>query len=213
MQSSAGAIEIYSSKVKSFEQQRCVRCASYLDSSQKRVFDVVFCLILLVPGSLLLFLAFLWVLIVDGSPAIFCQKRTGKNGVPFTMPKVRTLKKGVHPDTPSYAYDLREFMFPLSKFLRKSRLDELPQLFSVLSGDMTLVGPRPELVPITENYSPKQMKRLCTKPGLTGLWQIRASRQKPIHQSMQYDLYYIRQASFWLDLKILAETFFFLLKV
>ena len=95
--------------------------------------------------------------------------------------------------------------------MRRHRLDELPQLFSVLTGKMTLVGPRPELPDIVKDYSRKERKRLCIRPGLTGLWQIKASRKHPIHENIRYDFYYLRKANLWLDIRILAETIPFVL--
>ena len=96
--------------------------------------------------------------------------------------------------------------------MRKYRLDELPQLFSVLTGHMSFVGPRPELPEVVAIYQPIHRKRLSVKPGITGLWQIRGNRTVLIHQDIKYDLYYLRKANFWLDIKILILTVPFVLK-
>jgi lipopolysaccharide/colanic/teichoic acid biosynthesis glycosyltransferase len=151
------------------------------------------------------------VLIFDGQPILFFQRRCGKDGREFIMPKIRTLKNHAHPNKPTCSYDIDTFTTRTGSFLRRHRLDELPQIFSILAGQMSLVGPRPELPDVVENYSAKQRKRLAAKPGLTGFWQIRASRNQPIHKNIKYDLYYIENASLWLDIKILAVTVPFVL--
>ena len=139
------------------------------------------------------------------------QKRTGKDGKSYLMPKIRTLKINSNSKTPVYACCTEAPTTRTGGFLRKHRLDELPQIFSVLLGQMSLVGPRPELPSITERYSFKERRRLYPKPGITGLWQIKASRNQAIHEHLEYDLYYLRKASLWLDIKIMAETIPFVL--
>lgn len=201
-----------SSRPHRIREQLYIGYSSYLHSIQKRVVDVFLCLLLMIPVCLVVAMTTLMVLISDGWPVIFLQKRTGKNGVIFTMPKIRTLREDAHPNTPSYCHDIETFMFPLSKTMRRCRLDELPQIFTVLMGKMSFVGPRPELPHVVEDYAKKEIRRLYAKPGLTGLWQIRGSRNEPIHNNMRYDLYYLRNASFWLDMKILAETVSFVIK-
>ncbi len=95
--------------------------------------------------------------------------------------------------------------------LRSTYLDELPQFLNVIKGDMKLVGPRPEMPHIVQCYTPLQRRRLRVRPGITGLWQLSDCRTSPIHENIKYDLYYIRHRSLWLDLRILAATFCFLL--
>ena len=188
------------------------RYSTYLDSVTKRCLDIIICLLLFVPALLILLVILPVVLIVDGRPVLFFQRRCGKNGREFIMPKIRTLKNHAHPNKPTCSYDIEAFTTKTGRFLRSHRLDELPQIFSVLAGQMSLVGPRPELPHVVENYSSKEQKRLLAKPGLTGLWQIRASRSQPIHKNIKYDLYYIENASIWLDIKIMAQTIPFVLK-
>jgi lipopolysaccharide/colanic/teichoic acid biosynthesis glycosyltransferase len=188
------------------------RCSPYLDSTAKRCLDIIGCLLLLVPTVLILPAILLAVLIVDGRGVLFFQKRSGKNGREFLLPKIRTLKNNTPPNKPACSYDIDAFTTKTGRFLRRHRLDELPQLFSVLTGRMSLVGPRPELPDIVRTYTPKELKRLCARPGLTGLWQIKAPHNQPIHKNIRYDLYYLRHASLWLDIRILAETVPFVLR-
>ena len=184
----------------------------YLESMVKRCFDITICLILIVPVILILMLVLPIVFIIDGCPILFFQRRIGKNGKRFLMPKIRSLNNHAHPDRPSCSYDIDSFTTKTGRFLRKHRIDELPQIFSVLSGKMSLVGPRPELPDVVENYSTTERKRLCAKPGITGLWQIKAARNQPIHKNIEYDFYYLKNASLWFDLRILCETIPFVLK-
>ena len=97
----------------------------------------------------------------------------------------------------------------VGRFLRKISLDELPQIINVIKGNMSLVGPRPEMPFIVEKYNEIQRERLKVTPGITGLWQLSGDRKKAIHENLDYDLYYIRNVSFFLDLAILIETVFF----
>jgi len=190
----------------------CKGHSVYLDSAAKRSFDIIVCLFFLVPTVLILLVILPVVLIFDGKPILFFQRRCGKGSREFIMPKIRTLKNHAHPNKPTCSYDIDAFTTKTGRFLRRHRLDELPQISSVLAGQMSLVGPRPELPHVVENYSPQERKRLSAKPGLTGLWQIMASRSQPIHKNIKYDLYYINNASLWLDIRILAQTLPFVLK-
>ena len=98
------------------------------------------------------------------------------------------------------------------KFLRKTSLDELPQLINVLKGEMSLVGPRPEMEFIAKEYDEVQRERLTVKPGITGLWQLSGDRSMAIHENMEYDLFYIKKWSFFLDIAILLKTVVFAFK-
>jgi len=97
----------------------------------------------------------------------------------------------------------------VGRFLRRTSLDELPQLLNVLQGSMSLVGPRPEMPFIVESYSDKHRQRLCIKPGLTGLWQLSGDRAFLIHENLEYDLYYIQNRNVFMDLAILLHTSIF----
>jgi lipopolysaccharide/colanic/teichoic acid biosynthesis glycosyltransferase len=125
------------------------------------------------------------------------------------MFKFRTM----HATEPAYALKPAHTRDPritaIGRWLRRTSLDELPQLLNVLVGHMSLVGPRPEMPFVVEQYTELQRERLKAKPGITGLWQLSADRRVPIHENMDYDLYYINEQSFLLDIVILIQTFFF----
>jgi lipopolysaccharide/colanic/teichoic acid biosynthesis glycosyltransferase len=128
------------------------------------------------------------------------------------MYKFRTMSV----DTDAYAIKPRSQqdprITPFGMFLRRTSLDELPQFFNVISGEMSLVGPRPEMVFIVDRYSSEQRERLRVKPGITGLWQISADRDHPIHENIDYDLYYIYNQSVLMDLIIVVQTVFFAMR-
>ena len=172
----------------------------------KRVMDIVLSLlicILLLPVFLVIA-----VLIKQDSPGpvIFKQRRVGKKGKLFTIYKFRTM----YVEAPRYSTcpkDSRDpRITPVGRFLRKTSLDELPQFLNVLKGEMSLVGPRPEMPFIVAQYNPLHRERLSVKPGITGLWQISADRQSEIHENIDYDLYYLENFSILLDVAILMRT-------
>ena len=143
----------------------------------------------------------------DG-PVFFKQVRIGKNGRPFEMIKFRTMHDQSCQDAlaPVNEYDPR--VTRVGRFLRRYSLDELPNFLNVLRGDMSVVGPRPEMPFIVDTYGPMDRERLRAKPGITGLWQISYARSNAIHDNLDYDLYYIENQSLLLDLVILALTGF-----
>ena len=186
-------------------------CSMYLHSWTKRAFDIVMCSLLLLPASIIMGLAGLRILIREGRPVFFIHHRAGKNGKLFWLPKLRTLHVDADPYEPSTESNNELLVTVTGKSLRRHRLDELPQLFSVLTGRMSLVGPRPELPNVVATYGSLHRKRLLAKPGITGLWQIMGDRNVKMHQDIKYDLYYLRKASLWLDIKILIMTVPFVL--
>jgi exopolysaccharide biosynthesis polyprenyl glycosylphosphotransferase len=145
-------------------------------------------------------------------PIYFKQERVGLNGRLFSMYKFRSMYVNTpkYAITPNSAVDPR--ITPIGRFLRRTSLDELPQLINVLIGDMSIVGPRPEMPFIVEQYNPIQRERLKVKPGITGLWQISADRAKPIHDNIEYDIYYVENTSPILDLVIIMRTIFGVIK-
>jgi len=173
----------------------------------KRSFDfVVGALLLLLLSPVLLLIALL-IKLTSRGPVIFRQERIGQHGMPFRIFKFRTM----HAEAPAYASkptanDPR--IFAIGRLLRRTSLDEFPQLLNVIRGEMSLVGPRPDMPQIVANYTPLQRERLLVPPGMTGLWQVSADRKFPIHENIDYDLYYIYNRCFLLDLVILVRTVF-----
>jgi exopolysaccharide biosynthesis polyprenyl glycosylphosphotransferase len=139
-------------------------------------------------------------------PVFFRQERVGRGGRRFEMWKFRTM----HHDVERYAVAPRSAddsrVTAVGSWLRTTSLDELPQLWNVLRGEMSLVGPRPEMPFIVDGYDEWQRRRLAVKPGITGLWQILGRKDLPMHENLQYDFYYIRNRSLALDLSILIRT-------
>jgi exopolysaccharide biosynthesis polyprenyl glycosylphosphotransferase len=175
----------------------------------KRALDIFTAAVMLLPLAVLAPLIALLVTSTSAGPVFFRQYRVGKAGRRFTIYKFRTM----YQDAPHYEVspgagdDPR--VTPVGRFLRHTSLDELPQLMNVLLGHMSLVGPRPEMPFIAEQYTPIQRQRLSVKPGITGLWQISPTRAFPIHENMEYDLYYVRHRSLFMDVAILLHTLLF----
>jgi len=138
-------------------------------------------------------------------PALLKQERVGKGGVPFGMYKFRTMINESSPfgSKPLSRNDPR--ITRVGRFLRRSSLDELPQLVNVLKGDMSLVGPRPELPFLVARYEPWQRQRLDVLPGITGWWQV-SGRKQPMRDHTEYDICYVENQSVLLDLRILCKT-------
>jgi exopolysaccharide biosynthesis polyprenyl glycosylphosphotransferase len=137
---------------------------------------------------------------------IFQHERVGQDGVLFKLYKFRTMVADAHPTSvaPSDETDPRVTRF--GRWLRKTSLDELPQVWNVIRGNMSMVGPRPEMAFIVEQYEPWQRRRLDVPQGITGLWQIAGRKKLPLHYNLEYDFYYIRNWSLLLDLVILMRT-------
>lgn len=172
----------------------------------KRPFDLVAGLLLLVLLAPVFLLVALLIRLDSPGPVFFTQKRVGKDGTLFDLFKFRSM----HVDAPKYAVSPSESHDPritrVGRFLRRTSLDELAQLVNVVKGDMSLVGPRPEMPFIVAQYTQAQRQRLRVIPGITGLWQLSADRAFHIHENMQYDLYYIRHRSIFMDIAILLHT-------
>lgn len=180
---------------------------SFLYRFAKRVFDLAVSTTLL-----LIFLPLfplLAILVKRGSPGpvFFRQERAGLNGKLFAMVKFRTMSVAAPVYMPSPASnEPSKYISRIGSFLRDTDLDELPQIWNVLTGDMSIVGPRPEMPFHVEKYNDVQRDRLHVKPGLTGPWQISPDRDKEIHDNIDYDLYYINHQSFFVDLVLVIET-------
>jgi exopolysaccharide biosynthesis polyprenyl glycosylphosphotransferase len=210
---------LYSDPWLDFEDFDGVLLASYNRNSRrtiaevaKRSFDFLGSMALLVLCSPLFCLLWILVKLDSPGPSLFKQERVGLRGRHFWMYKFRTM----HTNAPPYAYSPRQpndrRITPLGRFLRRTSLDELPQLLNVLQGSMSLVGPRPEMPFIVENYRDHHRQRLRVKPGITGLWQLSADRAYLIHENIDYDLYYIQHQNFFMDIAILLHTCIFAMR-
>lgn len=176
----------------------------------KRIFDLSSALIgLSLISPFLLVIAFL-VRVKLGSPVLFTQQRPGLYGAPFNVYKFRTMnnEKDLQGDL------LPDFirLTPFGRFLRKYSLDEFPQLFNVVRGDLSLVGPRPLLMEYLPLYTPEQSRRLEVKPGITGWAQVNGRNAISWEAKFILDIWYVDNRSFWLDLKILWLTFLKVIK-
>jgi exopolysaccharide biosynthesis polyprenyl glycosylphosphotransferase len=183
----------------------------------KRVFDLILASFSIILAAPVMAVIALMIKLDSRGPILFLQKRVGENRCLFDMFKFRTMveeaeslrhtvekldEKGniIHKDPEDPRVTL------VGRFLRRYSLDELPQLLNVLKGDMSLVGPRPELPYMVEKYEPWQFVRFSIPQGMTGWWQINGRSNRPMHLNTQDDLYYIENYSFWLDIKILLRT-------
>lgn len=183
----------------------------------KRVFDVSVSLILLLLLAPLMILIAIWIKLDSAGPVLFVQDRVGEHGKPFKMIKFRTMYQDADRRWHEVAqrdasgrllhktaHDPR--ITRVGQRLRRTSLDELPQLFNVLRGEMSLVGPRPEMPYIVNEYEAWQWQRFRVPPGITGWWQVNGRSDKPMHLHTEDDLYYVQNYSFWLDLMILTKT-------
>jgi len=149
-----------------------------------------------------------------GRPVLFRQRRIGVDGEPFEVLKFRTMRHDrrsrrldvIHDRRCTHKSEDDPRHTTVGRFLRRYSLDELPQLFNVLGGEMSIVGPRPELDSVVEQYPPALHQRHLVKPGLTGLWQVSARGSGPMHENGQWDLAYVGRVSLRTDLQILAKT-------
>ena len=175
----------------------------------KRLFDICFALIIFLPALPVMFIIALAIKLDSKGPVFFSQERVGLRGKKFTMYKFRSMytEAGGSELKPKSGRDPR--ITPVGHFLRITSLDELPQIINVLKGEMSFVGPRPEMTFIVDTYDKWQRLRLEVKPGITGLWQLSAERNLPIHENLDYDMYYLQERSLLLDVVIIFKTFFF----
>ena len=179
----------------------------------KRFFDIVLSLVAIIVFSWLLIIIAVAIVVEDKGNILFKQKRIGKNKKEFYIYKFRTMKVSTPKDVPTHLLDNPEsYITKIGGFLRKTSLDELPQLFNILIGDMSLVGPRPERPQFVEKFKeeiPRYMIKHQVRPGMTGWAQINGYRgDTSIKKRIEHDLYYIENWTMGLDFKILFLTFF-----
>ncbi len=190
----------------------------------KRAMDIVLAtLLLLIVWPLMVVIAIAIKVTSPDGPVLFKQPRVGENGRIFKMYKFRTMVPDAEakfdqvvrrlPDgTVIHKHKDDPRVLPIGRILRRLSLDELPQLFNVLKGEMSLVGPRPEIPQMMEHYKPWQWKRFSVPPGITGWWQVSGRADKPMHLHTEYDLYYIQHYSLLLDIQILWRTIWVVLR-
>tara|TARA_X000000368_G_C23045550_1_gene718986 strand:- start:1873 stop:2787 length:915 start_codon:yes stop_codon:yes gene_type:complete len=171
-----------------------------------RLFDLIVSLIACIFILPIFFIISIIIIIDDGFPIFFYQKRIGLRNKKFDIYKFRSMYNSVkkYDISPSKQYDKR--ITKIGNFLRKTSLDELPQFFNVLKGDMSIVGPRPEMPFIVEEYNEFERFRLKIKPGITGAWQVSPTRNSPIHHNVDYDIYQIINNSLRYNIKQILKT-------
>lgn len=186
----------------------------------RRALDLLVSAILLILISPLLLFIALWIRMDSPGPIIFKQKRVGLHGKLYTIYKFRTMVTNadeIMKAKLAKVESLENFVFqekddpritPSGRFLRKMSFDELPQLLNILKGDMSLVGPRPEVPELVKLYTPEQRQRLNVPPGVTGLAQVNGRSELTLGETMAYDLEYVRRWSIGLDITILWKTIF-----
>ena len=161
----------------------------------------------LVVSSPLLVIAALAIKLEDRGPVLYRQQRVGKGGGDFELLKLRTMVVGAEKMGAGYAVNRGDSRITHSgRLLRRLSLDELPQLWNILRGDMSVVGPRPTLRYQVDDYSARQLRRLEVKPGLTGWAQVNGRASLPWNERIELDVWYVEHRSLWLDLRILART-------
>jgi exopolysaccharide biosynthesis polyprenyl glycosylphosphotransferase len=209
-------------KSKSYSVEEGVLGLTPRQRTIKRIIDIVICSIILIFASPLMGAVILAVKLESPGPVLFKQRRVGEGGKLFFIYKFRSMVvnaealqttvnrtnaqgKLVH----KHRHDPR--VTRVGRFIRKTSLDELPQLFNVIKGDMSLVGPRPELPWLVDEYESWQRVRFLVPQGITGWWQVTGRSTKPCHLSTEDDLHYIGHYSVWLDIKILFMTIWVLL--
>lgn len=172
----------------------------------KRSLDICSALLAVLVLSPVLFVVAVAIKLTSRGQVVFKQKRVGKNGRPFMFYKFRTMKTEVDPFGPSPKADSDPRLTKVGRLLREYSLDELPQLFNILKGDMSIVGPRPLYMAQMAEWNERQKKRLLVKPGLTGLAQISGRGELTREEKLELDVKYVETAGFWLDIKIILAT-------
>jgi len=182
----------------------------------KRILDIIFSLIAFPFWLIILLILAPIIYLEDKGPVFYKSIRLGKNGKPFTMYKFRSMKMNApdirNLDGSTYNSDDDPRLTKIGRLMRKTSLDETPQFINILLGDMSLIGPRPDLVEQRMFYDKNDERKLEVRPGITGYNQAYYRNAVPWKQRIQHDIYYIDNMSFWLDLKIIFKTVISVLK-
>jgi lipopolysaccharide/colanic/teichoic acid biosynthesis glycosyltransferase len=172
-----------------------------------RAADIATAGLVLAVASPVLAAAALAIKLGDGGPVLYRQRRVGHGGAEFELLKLRTMEVGAEHKGAGFAVDEGDPRITrVGRLLRRLSIDEVPQLWNVVRGDMSLIGPRPTLAYQVERYTPRQRKRLEVKPGITGWAQIHGRARLPWEDRIELDVWYVEHRSPWLDLRILART-------
>ncbi|MEK7093715.1 MAG: sugar transferase [Patescibacteria group bacterium] len=192
--------------VNSIEGIKEERVKTYAYLFAKRFLDIAMSLLGLLLTTPFYPIIILFIRWRSPGPAILKQERIGQAGYPFVIYKFRTMeaKTPLYEIGPTSEYDSR--ITSAGRFLRRYSLDELPQFWNILKGEMSIVGPRPEMPFLAAQHNEWQKKRLTVKPGITGLWQIFGRKDIPLSENLEYDFYYINHRSFLFDLVIILKT-------
>ena len=173
----------------------------------KRLFDFATSALALLVSSPILAGSAAAIVLEDRGPVLYRQRRVGKDGVEFELLKLRTMVVGAETIGAGLAVNEGDpRITKVGAILRRLSLDELPQFWNVLRGEMSIIGPRPTLAYQVERYTPRQRRRLEVKPGITGWAQVHGRAKLPWDERIELDVWYVEHRSFWLDLKILAKT-------
>ena len=187
----------------------------------KRTIDVIFSFLGLILLSPILLIVAILIKLESKGPVIFSQKRVGLNGKEFNMYKFRSMVVNAEElkvklaeknemSGPMFKIKDDPRITKIGKFIRKTSIDEVPQLFNILKGEMSLVGPRPSLPNEVKEFEPWMLKRLEVKPGLTCYWQVMGRNNIDFENWMKLDIRYVNERCFWLDIKLIFKTFFVL---
>jgi lipopolysaccharide/colanic/teichoic acid biosynthesis glycosyltransferase len=173
----------------------------------KRLFDLASSALALLVSSPILAGSAAAIVLEDRGTVLYRQRRVGKDGVEFELLKLRTMVVGAETIGAGLAVNEGDpRITKVGAVLRRLSLDELPQFWNVLRGEMSIIGPRPTLAYQVERYTPRQRRRLDVKPGITGWAQVHGRAKLPWDERIELDVWYVEHRSFWLDLKILAKT-------
>ncbi len=170
----------------------------------KRLFDFILALVLLILAAIPMAIVAICIKIEDGGPVIYKSKRMGKGCKVFNTYKFRSMKVNREELHSNLTHE--QMVTKVGKFIRKTSLDELPQLINILKGEMSFIGPRPWIPDYYEWFTPEQKRRSDVLPGISGLAQVKGRNGISIFKKIEYDLYYVDHISFILDMKLVIET-------
>lgn len=172
----------------------------------KRIFDFILALILLIFAAIPMIIVAICIKVEDGGPVIYKSKRVGKKCKVFNTYKFRSMKVNREELKSNMTHE--QMVTKVGKFIRKTSLDELPQLFNILRGQMSFIGPRPWIPEYYEWFTPEQKRRADVLPGISGLAQVKGRNGINIFKKIEYDIYYVDHLTLWLDIKLVFETIY-----